>query len=163
MPSPQYDELAQTLRFWDFEPAEINTLAPRFTLEKRGKGDLLFRQGEPANCMYVIRKGVVLFTRLDAKGKDVELGALGPGAFFGERAIVTAHYVRTASAKIREAVEVYVLTREAALDLFAADPRAGVKLLRALCEALSTRIAYVDPDGHHLRPTLMQRQRTIVH
>lgn len=49
------------------------------------KGDLLFREGDPSDAMYVIKKGRIAITKTKGSG-EVELAELGPGEMLGEMA-----------------------------------------------------------------------------
>jgi hypothetical protein len=60
-------------------------------LRKLAAGDVLVRQGEPGDEIYLLLDGVL---SVDVDG--VELGQLGPGAVFGERAVLE-HGFRTSS------------------------------------------------------------------
>jgi CRP/FNR family transcriptional regulator, cyclic AMP receptor protein len=49
------------------------------------KGDVLFREGDPSEAMYVIKSGKIAITK--AKGSsDIQLAELGPGDMLGEMA-----------------------------------------------------------------------------
>jgi CRP-like cAMP-binding protein len=52
-----------------------------------GAGDVLFREGEPGEVMYVIEQGSVRLTK-DIDGEPTTLAELTPGDFVGELAIV---------------------------------------------------------------------------
>ncbi|GMI33186.1 hypothetical protein TeGR_g5853 [Tetraparma gracilis] len=49
--------------------------------------EYIIRQGEEGDLFYLIYKGTVVCTRSDEDGKERELMKLGPGDFFGERAL----------------------------------------------------------------------------
>ena len=49
-------------------------------------GDVVIRQGEKGNSMYVVQDGYVEVIK-EAKGQDVQLAILGKDEFFGEMAI----------------------------------------------------------------------------
>lgn len=63
------------------------------------KGDILFREGDTSDAMYVIKKGSVAITK--AKGSsDIELAVLGPGEMLGEMAFFDGK-PRSAGAKAK--------------------------------------------------------------
>ena len=69
-------------------------------------GEVIVRQGDIGDCMYVIQEGQVeVFTEQD--GKEVHLAVHGPGAFFGEMAVFDRD-VR--SATVRALGEARILT-----------------------------------------------------
>jgi CRP/FNR family cyclic AMP-dependent transcriptional regulator len=49
------------------------------------KGDILFREGDNSDAMYVIKKGRIAITKTKGSG-EVELAELGPGEMLGEMA-----------------------------------------------------------------------------
>ena len=69
-------------------------------------GEVIIRQGDPEDCMYVIQEGKAEVLR-ETNGIEVQLAVLNEGDFFGEMAIFD-HEVR--SATVRAAGEVRVLT-----------------------------------------------------
>jgi len=71
-------------------------------------GEIIVRQGEVGNCMYVIQQGQVEV--LLRKGQtDVVVAVLGEGEFFGEMALFDE---QVCSATVRARGEVRVLTLE---------------------------------------------------
>jgi CRP-like cAMP-binding protein len=69
-------------------------------------GQILIRQGEVGDCMYVIQKGQVAVFR-EKNGHEVGLAVLGEGEIFGEMAVFERE-VR--SATVRALGEVRALT-----------------------------------------------------
>ena len=69
-------------------------------------GEIIIRQGEPGDCMYVIQSGKVEVIR-EVDGREVRLAELGEGDFFGEMALFDRD-VR--SATVRPLGEVRALT-----------------------------------------------------
>ncbi len=49
------------------------------------KGELLFREGDPSDAMYIIKKGKIAIVKTKGTG-EVELAELGPGELVGEMA-----------------------------------------------------------------------------
>jgi CRP/FNR family transcriptional regulator, cyclic AMP receptor protein len=101
------------------------------------RGDVLFREGDPAHSLHLIETGVVA-ARVDTPAGDtVTVQVLGPGEVVGEIAVVAAPTVRTAT--------VYALAPTETLAL----PRAELEVLRArhssidraLVEVLAAKLA----------------------
>lgn len=69
-------------------------------------GDVIIRQGDVGDCMYVIQEGRVEVI-LESQGQEIQLQVHGPGAFLGEMAIFDKD-VR--SATVRALGEAKVLT-----------------------------------------------------
>jgi len=49
--------------------------------------EVLFREGDPAGCMFVVRTGKMRVTKR-VRGREQTLAVLGPGEFFGEMALL---------------------------------------------------------------------------
>lgn len=71
-----------------------------------GTGEIIFRQGEVGDCMYVIQSGKVEVVQ-ESEGRELRMAELGEGDFFGEMALFEKE-VR--SATVRPVGEVRVLT-----------------------------------------------------
>ena len=61
----------------------VNYLRDRVELVRINPGDVIFRQGDPADAFYLIRIGFVKISQKQHGGESV-LAYLGPGKFFGE-------------------------------------------------------------------------------
>ena len=76
--------------FFEYLPEEeLAEIAKRFKTVTVPKGTVLFRQGEPANCFYIIRSGKVKAFRKDEEGIETDLAELSRGDSFGEMALLT--------------------------------------------------------------------------
>jgi CRP-like cAMP-binding protein len=52
------------------------------------RDELICSQGERMGCLYLVKQGEVLLTRLSPDGREAVLAVLGPGEFFGETALL---------------------------------------------------------------------------
>jgi CRP-like cAMP-binding protein len=64
---------------------------------KARKGDIIFRQGDPADAVFYLRTGRVQLTVVSDQGKEGVIALFGPGDFFGEGCLA-GQPVRMASA-----------------------------------------------------------------
>lgn len=102
-------------------------------------GDILFHQGEPGDCAYVIESGQLEVFRGRGTRRKV-MALLGPGDVIGEMAVID-HLPRTASAIARKPTRLRLITQEhlhGKLD--SADPLVRV-LLRVVLKRYRTAIA----------------------
>lgn len=75
--------------------------------KKLEKGELLFREGDPSDSMYVVKKGRISITK--TKGdSEVELANMGPGQMFGEMAFFDQK-PRSANARALQESEIIAL------------------------------------------------------
>jgi CRP/FNR family transcriptional regulator, cyclic AMP receptor protein len=98
------------------------------------EGQVLFREGEPADCVFRLLRGAVdIFRELD--GDPILLGTVGAGQFIGEMGVVE-NRPRSATARAASEVEVEILTPTEFLDQIAGSPRAARELIQRLSQRL---------------------------
>jgi len=73
-------------------------------------GEVLFKEGDPADGLYLIRRGSVMISRIIA-GREVVLSYLSAGNYVGEMALIT-ETPRTATVKAAVTTEVVVLNAD---------------------------------------------------
>jgi len=106
-------------------------------------GDVLFRQGEEADGLFVLAAGSVgVYSRLPA-GREVELAVLGPGQVIGELALVDGG-TRAATVRALEPTSAFFFGRVDFLALASRlDPAAFTlkrRLAAIVCERLRSRL-----------------------
>jgi CRP/FNR family cyclic AMP-dependent transcriptional regulator len=102
----------------------LQALVPYMTTESHAAGEMLFRRGDPADKLYMIQRGRVLFPEI---GKPVAAGAV-----FGEVGLLAAPGARSLSAVCQDDCQLSTITKEKALELYYQDPTFGMFLLRLL-------------------------------
>jgi CRP-like cAMP-binding protein/Fe-S-cluster-containing hydrogenase component 2/thioredoxin reductase len=75
------------------------------------RGDLIYKEGDPSDGLYLIRRGSVAMSRM-LHGKDVVLTYLSAGHYFGEQDLVN-NSMRAESARATVLTEVLVLNGDA--------------------------------------------------
>lgn len=99
-------------------------------------GEVIFLEGQPADCAYVILKGEVQVTVDDAKGNIVVIARMHGGELFGELALLQKDGKRTATTMSKDGCELLVIDKAVFTKRLAdADP-----LLRFVLEHLNGRI-----------------------
>lgn len=97
------------------------------------QGDMLMREGESGDLMFIVLTGKVSVTRQGDDGRTLQLAELGPGACLGEGAVITGAK-RTASVQaITDEVDVAAFARHRIQRILDAAPR-----VRALLEGMVT-------------------------
>ncbi len=124
----------------DAQRAQIQTVLVRREL---ALGEILFRRGEPGDCLYVLAEGSVSILGDVAKGVAAaqRLASFVPGVIFGETAMLDGAG-RTASAAADEPSVVYVLNRTDFDKLRAGDPALANLLLLNIARQLSARLRF---------------------
>lgn len=112
-------------------------------------GELIVRQGEPGESMYVVQKGRVEVLRREGD-KEYCLRELGPGEFFGETAIFEGES-RPATVRAVGEAWVYSLERDSLLRRIHEDPSLAFGLIqqmsyriRELEQSLLRRVAFLE-------------------
>jgi diguanylate cyclase (GGDEF)-like protein len=91
-------------------------------------GEAMFREGEAGEELFAVVSGLVSVSVLSPDGEAIELSRVGPGAFFGEMAILE-RATRSATCAAVEATECLVLKAEDFQALIAETPNAAVGVL----------------------------------
>jgi CRP-like cAMP-binding protein len=110
-------------------------------------GEMIIREGEMDNCMYVVQAGQVEVVQAGEHGEQ-HLAFLGPGDFFGEMAVFERE---KRSASVRSAGESRVLKvdKKTLLRRIGEDPLLAVNLL----QTMSHRIRDLNAEIAHHRVT----------
>lgn len=124
--------LFKTRSNWDFMSGGIQELK---------KGEVLFREGDPSDAMYVIKKGQISITKAKGSG-EIELAALNPGEMLGEMAFFD-NKPRSAGAKAKTDAAVIALPFSALHAQFKTFPewlKAMVKTVNSHLRSANQRI-----------------------
>ncbi len=81
------------------------------TMRSLHPGETLFKEGEPAQEMFIIKSGQVMITKDTPEGEALVLGYRGPGEFIGEIALISQS-PRTASVVAVKPTELLVISHE---------------------------------------------------
>ena len=108
-------------------------------------GELVIRQGEVGDCMYVIQEGQVEVF-IQEGDKEVQLAILNEGEFFGEMALIDRE-VRTASVRARGLVRLITIDKKNFLRNIHEDPAIALRL----AEVLSRRIRELNAEISKLK------------
>ena len=99
--------MAKTSKF-KFDPEAFLAKADGgVTVSKHGKGQVIFSQGDPADCVFYIREGRVKIAVVSAQGREAVVAFLKAGDFIGEGCL-TGRPRRVSTAR---AMEDSVITR----------------------------------------------------
>jgi CRP-like cAMP-binding protein len=111
-------------------------------------GELIIRQGETGNCMFVIQKGKVEIFR-EQDEKEVQLRIAGPREFFGEMALVE-NDVRSASVRAIGEARILHIDKRTFLRRVHEDPSLAYRIMESLSHEirrLAAELAKVKKDG----------------
>src|SRR5438874_12502140 len=89
--------------------------------EQYGFGDVIVKQGDPADSFYILTKGRARAVKIKADGEEIPLGVLKPGDSFGEAALAEGG-TRNATVRCSTAVDVLRIDRDDFLQLVHREP-----------------------------------------
>jgi CRP-like cAMP-binding protein len=109
------------------------------TEESHALGTKLFEHGAPGDKLYILLQGRVRISR-DVPGIGEEaLAVLGPGAVFGEMALIDSE-PRSADARVHERVRMLVISRDAFEDLLFLHKDLAYEVLWSIVRMLTQRL-----------------------
>jgi CRP-like cAMP-binding protein len=102
-------------------------------------GDIVFREGEVGDKLYIILDGKIRISREVSGMGEEALAVLGVGQAFGEMALID-DFPRSADARVHERCRLLVLSKDALEDLLFLDKDLGYEVLWNFVRILSTRL-----------------------
>jgi CRP/FNR family cyclic AMP-dependent transcriptional regulator len=113
-------------------------------------GEILFREGEHGDEMYVIQSGLVQILKRVGEGHRA-LAMLGPGEFLGDMAILNGR-PRTATALVLEHARCLVIDRATLEQMVTTNAEIALRLVKNLARRLASADEMIqmllDPDPH---------------
>jgi CRP-like cAMP-binding protein len=154
-PSELYERL-----FQGFAPGEAEKVLSGGTPRVLRRGEVLFREGEPATALYLVESGRIKLTQLTAEGQEVIMRYLAPGDAFAAVALFDRSTYPVA-ARATERTRLRAWPREILPALVRDHPRFEANLLRIVSshtrEALSRlRELATEPVAQRLARTLLR-------
>jgi small-conductance mechanosensitive channel/CRP-like cAMP-binding protein len=151
-------EIMAELRQVDFLHAlrdeELRLLLPGVTLLSFGIGEVIVREGDQGDSLFIIRSGTVEVVAASSDGKPVHIRDLKRPAFFGEIALMTGE-PRSATIRARTDAELLELNRDGFTELFKAHPETAAQMSEIISlrttETRELLAAAPHADGAHTR------------
>lgn len=131
---------------------ETNFLGSLSRQQRFDAGEVIFREGDPGEAMYVVLEGQVMISKLIHGAGEEALAFLERGAYFGEMALID-HERRSATAKAHAGgAVVLAIEREVVEGLLQLEHVSSSRLLRVLCSLMAERLRESDEKliGFHL-------------
>jgi hypothetical protein len=100
----------------------LQSLIPYMKTEMHPQGTVLFRQGDPADQLYMIQEGRVHFPEIHKR--------IGAGEVFGEVGLFAPQSVRALTAICDEPCRLSAISRDKVLELYYQNPKFGFFLIR---------------------------------
>lgn len=161
-PMPQPVSLESIALFRDLSETSRALLTSRVVTRREKTGAEVVREGDPGNALFVVSAGRVRVTKTGREGQSVYLASLGPGAFFGEFALLSDRK-RHATVTVEEDSVLFEISRKVIADLTRGEPAFGNTLRafyrRRLLATLLGSAPFFESLTHEERESLMGRLR----
>lgn len=144
--------LSQLHFFGDLDGGALAELAAAATQQHFGSGEVLVREGDHGDSLFVIEHGRVRVAKT-ASGVDtgdVTLATLGQGGFFGEMSLLTGE-PRSATVTSDGGCEVLVIGKQALAPLLERDPELAEQLSAAVSGRQAETLATIEERRHRAR------------
>jgi signal transduction histidine kinase len=128
------DALRSAPLFAQLPDEDLSRLASMAEQRSLAPGELLLREGDPGDALYVVVSGDLDVTKKSGL-TEVPLNRVGPGTIQGEMSAIEGR-PRSASVRAVTPVEVLRIPREALLGVFAAAPESAFAVLRVVLNRL---------------------------
>ncbi|HJU86781.1 MAG TPA: mechanosensitive ion channel family protein [Gemmatimonadota bacterium] len=128
-----FEQLREVPLFDPLTDQETRSLASRARVERYFTGEVVMRQGQPGDSLYIIDDGGVA-VMVSADGRSEKLAELGPSTIIGEMALMTGAE-RTATVTATMPTQFVVIDRDAFRKTLLQNPQ----IAEEISEMLSTR------------------------
>jgi len=149
--------LEQAPLFSVLHPSDLRILAARFHLVRYGRGEVIFREGETAERLFLSDVGTVKLSIGSPTGPELLIGVLGRGQIFGELEVIDRG-TRAMDARAMEDSTVYALSSDVFWTMMENRPA----LARRLLELMARRLRRADQTSQDLvffdAPTRLARR-----
>jgi predicted acylesterase/phospholipase RssA/CRP-like cAMP-binding protein len=98
-------------------------------------GTVLIREGDPADCLYLVAAGRLRVVTADATGEEVQLAEIGRGDLVGEMALIT-NRPRTATVRVLRDAHLLKLSTAAFTQLVAHHPESARRISTEMVDRL---------------------------
>jgi CRP/FNR family transcriptional regulator, cyclic AMP receptor protein len=119
--------------------ADLDAVVPRLRARSLKKGQVLFRDGDPGEEMYLVRSGTMVVSKPVTGTVEQVLGRAGPGDFFGEMSLFD-RAPRSATLQAETDAALLVLDRENLQRLVETSPAAAAEFFHALVHVFIARL-----------------------
>ena len=138
-PEQAIDLLSRINLFEGLQASYLRRIANLGLEESYPTGDMIFKEGDQGDKMYLILDGAVRISRQVPGMGEEALAVLKTGTYFGEMALID-DFPRSADARAHEACRLFVIRKEDMEDLLFVDRDLAYDLLWTFVRTLSARL-----------------------
>jgi CRP/FNR family cyclic AMP-dependent transcriptional regulator len=132
--------------FQDLSEAEIAEIDRATTLSTCRKGKIFYMPEDTSEVLFLLRQGRVQLYRISPDGKKLVIGTVGPGAVFGEMALIGQGMHNSFAEAIEDCV-LCIMNRGDVERLLATKPRVALRVFEALGRRLKEAEARLEEIG----------------
>jgi CRP/FNR family cyclic AMP-dependent transcriptional regulator len=129
------DLLAHIELFADLPAEDRAALGAQLRRRRYPRGAVLFLEGDPGTCLYLVERGQVKMVLTSPDGREFLVAVRGPGECFGEMSLLDGE-PRSADAMVIEDAQLLILQREDFLRFLEGHPATAIRLLAILTDRL---------------------------
>src|SRR5512140_3946961 len=97
--------------FQDIPYDELMRIVNELPVQTYEPGAYLFRDGDPGEELYVLKEGHLEIVLAEDSPDEMLLKVCGPGEYVGEMGLILADGKRTATARAKDLLQVWVVSR----------------------------------------------------
>ena len=133
------DFLARVTLLQDLDGEGISTLAPLLIPKRFNSGNVVFREAEASDALYIVEQGSVVVSKHVRDDVDIVLTRFHAGDFFGEMGLFDAA-PRSATAHVEIDSRLWQLKRDVFHDIFTRHPEIAAKICYRLVTVFIERL-----------------------
>jgi len=137
--SQRVEKLGKVALFAGLSSTALELISRGATEETHSLGTKVFQHGDVGDKLYIIIDGKIRISREVPGMGEEALAVLGPGAVFGEMALIDAE-PRSADARVHERVHLLALHRDAFEDLLFLQKGLAYEVLWSIVRMLTQRL-----------------------
>ncbi len=117
--------------FRDLTEAEIEEIDRATTITTCRRGKILYMPEDTSEVLFLLKQGRVQLYRISPDGKKLVIATIGPGAVFGEMALIGQGMHNTFAEAVEEC-ELYVMSRDDVERLLLTKPKVALRIFEVL-------------------------------
>ncbi len=129
----------ETLRniplFAGLPTARLKLIAYTAEVVQFAPGEVIVRQGDPADAVYIIVEGEAEVWLASAGGREIQLNTMGANTIFGETGVL-CQVPRTATVRAKDRVVTFKIAGKLFVDLVRQSPEIGMQVMTVLAQRL---------------------------
>jgi CRP-like cAMP-binding protein len=141
----------ETLRniplFAGLPTARLKLIAYTAEIVRFEPGEVVVRQGDAADAVYIIAEGEAEVWLKDDDGRDIQLNLMGRHSLFGEIGVL-CNGRRTTTVRAKDRVTTFKITAKLFLDLVRQSPEIGMQVMTVLAQRLERTTFRLQQHDH---------------